>query len=181
MYREPGPAEFPVVRADSPPSELWSAVQGLLGENGALRAENEKQGPCCGIGSQARAADQNAGEFQPSPLARAEDKSAGGRRHEQAHQGVASGHGAALERGSGSDLRSQGHGLSALYGRRDGRGPDGAAGLRPHRGAADQAADHAGPPPWGLPKVWGSGSHGHAGGGFGIEQMTEAGAELAID
>src|SRR4051812_20146082 len=35
----------------------------------------------------------------------------------------------------------------------------------------------------GLPKVWGSGSHGHAGGGFGfgIEQMTEAGAELAID
>src|SRR5690349_4688944 len=33
----------------------------------------------------------------------------------------------------------------------------------------------------GLPKVWGSGSHGHAGGGFGfgIEQMTEAGAELA--
>ena len=41
MCREPGPAEFPVVRADSPASELWSAVQGLLGENGALRAENE--------------------------------------------------------------------------------------------------------------------------------------------
>lgn len=40
MSREPHPSEFSVVSADAPPSELWAALQGLLGENGALRAEN---------------------------------------------------------------------------------------------------------------------------------------------
>lgn len=42
MSREPYPAEFSVLPADAPQSELWAAVQGLLGENGTLKAENEK-------------------------------------------------------------------------------------------------------------------------------------------
>lgn len=42
MSCEPHPAAFTVLPADAPPSELWAAVQRLLGENGALKADNEK-------------------------------------------------------------------------------------------------------------------------------------------
>lgn len=38
VSREPYPAEFSVLPADAPQSELWAAVQGLLGENGTLKA-----------------------------------------------------------------------------------------------------------------------------------------------
>ncbi len=40
MSREPPPSEFTVLCADAPSSELWSALQGVLGENGKLKDEN---------------------------------------------------------------------------------------------------------------------------------------------
>ena len=38
----PAPSTFTTLCADALPSELWAAVQGLLGKNGELTAENEK-------------------------------------------------------------------------------------------------------------------------------------------
>jgi transposase len=40
MSREPPPSEFTLLCADAPSSELWSALQGVLGENGKLKNEN---------------------------------------------------------------------------------------------------------------------------------------------
>src|SRR5690349_19686135 len=176
MCREPGPAEFPVVRADSPPSELWSAVQGLLGENGALRAENEKL--------KARVAELEAKLGRPTrtpensslPPSRGQKTNRPAdedtnKRTKASHPGM----GRPLSADPDRIFGSQGHGLSALYGRRDGRGPDGAAGLRPHRGAADQAADHAGPPPWGplsrLPEAVSGAGADRTGAGVAVAQV----------
>jgi transposase len=46
MSREPHPSEFIVLRADAPSSELWAALQEVLGENGRLRAENAELKAC---------------------------------------------------------------------------------------------------------------------------------------
>ena len=42
MCHLPSPSEFSTLYSDAPQSELWAAVQGLLGKNGDLTAENEK-------------------------------------------------------------------------------------------------------------------------------------------
>ena len=42
MSHLPPPSAFTTLFADAPPSELWAAVQGLLGKIGDLAAENEK-------------------------------------------------------------------------------------------------------------------------------------------
>jgi transposase len=41
MSRDLPPSELIVLHADAMPSELWAAIQGVLEQNGALRAENE--------------------------------------------------------------------------------------------------------------------------------------------
>ena len=42
MTHLPTRAAFSTLFSDALPSELWAAVQGLLGKNGELTAENEK-------------------------------------------------------------------------------------------------------------------------------------------